>query len=217
LDVVAGADGEYAAGRLAALLEEQGRGDEAVEAMRPFAADGSPNAAAKLAELLTRHGRVDEAIETLRPVPRSMGGDPEWIIRMLWTLLLDEGRVEEALAVIDDLAAHAGGMWSDLFFERTWLLAACGRIEQAIAELRAHPEADTWYVAGHLADLLADAGRLDEAVAVLWPPDRFPQNATGLAKLLVRQGRVKDAVTVLHDRPRRGVDTVVDGQPTPPF
>jgi tetratricopeptide (TPR) repeat protein len=195
-DYIAGPGGEEAADR----LEERGDVEGAVEVLRPFAAGGSPNPAVLLAELPARNDRVDEAIEVLRPVPSSMGGDPEWVVRMLWTLLADEGPAEEALAVIDDLAAQAGGMGWELFCERIWLLSYCGRTEQAIAELRVHPEADTWYGAWRLSDLLADAGRLGEAIAVLQPTCSAGRNETNLAKLLIRQGRVKDAIAVLHHR-----------------
>ncbi|MEV0395589.1 tetratricopeptide repeat protein [Polymorphospora rubra] len=198
-DFVAGAGGEYAAYRLAAHLEGQGRLREAVEALRPFTAGGSRNPAAMLAELLTRHGRVDEAIAVLRPVAVPMGGDG-WTVRMLWTLLADQGRVDEALTVIDDLAVEAGGMSTEPFLERILLLAYCGRFDQAIVELRNHREADTWYMVGYLADVLADAGRLDEAVAVLSSSDHHVVHATALATLLIRQGRVAEAVEILHNR-----------------
>jgi hypothetical protein len=144
-------------------------------------------------DVRTGTGPVDDVIEVLGSVLMSMGGDPEWIIRMLWTLLVEQGRVEEALPVTDDLAAQAGHTWIELYFERIWLLAHCGRIEQAITELRTHPEAHAWYVAGHPANLLANAGRLDDAIAVLWPTRGIPTNGTSRAKLLIRQGRVREA------------------------
>jgi tetratricopeptide (TPR) repeat protein len=192
------AGGEHAAFRLAAWLEEQARVDDAVEALQPFTTSGSPNAAAVLAEMLTRHGRVDEAINMLRPVPKAMGGDPEWVIHMLCSLLVEQGRADEALATIDDLAAHHGGMWIELHLERTDVLARCGRIEQAIAELRDHPVAGAWYVTTRLADLLVDAGRPEEAIAVLRAGDRTVMSTTNLAKLLIRRGRVKEAVELFH-------------------
>ncbi|WP_327010836.1 hypothetical protein OHA72_28380 [Dactylosporangium sp. NBC_01737] len=66
---VAGDGCEYAADRLAGELERQGRVDEAVSVLRPFAADGNGNVAERqaeiLAELLVRQGRVDEALAVL--------------------------------------------------------------------------------------------------------------------------------------------------------
>ncbi len=191
-DVVAGDGGEHAVFRLAVWLESHDRVDEAVEAMRPFAADGSPNAAAALAELLTRHGRADEAIEVLRPVPRLMGGDPEWLVGMLCRFLVDQGRADEALAAIDDLAARYGHMWIGLLFERLEVLARSGRVEQAIAELHAHPEGADWYGSSRLAGLLVLAGRPDEAIRML----ESAGDSADLAVLLIDQGRVDEALAL---------------------
>jgi predicted negative regulator of RcsB-dependent stress response len=193
-ELVAGDGGEHAVFWLAAWLEGIDRVDEAVEAMRPFATDGSPNVAAALAELLTRHGRADEAIEVLRPVPRLMGGDPEWLVGMLCRLLVDRGRADEALAAIDDLAAHYGGMWIELLFERVEVLGRSGRVEQAVAELRAHPEGGTWYGSAKLADLLVLAGRPDEAIRTLESADDSAWTAAELAMLLIDHGRVEEAL-----------------------
>lgn len=195
-DLVAGAGGEHAVFRLAVWLESLDRVDEAVEAMRPFAADGSPNVAAALAELLTRHGRADEAIEVLRPVPRLMGGDPEWLVGILCRLLVERGRADEALAAIDDLAAHYGHMWIELLFERLEVLARSGRVEQAIAELHAHPEGATWYGNSKLADLLVLAGRPDEAIRMLESADDSAWTTANLAVLLIDRGRVEQALAL---------------------
>ncbi|MFG2045605.1 tetratricopeptide repeat protein [Dactylosporangium sp. NPDC048998] len=194
--LVAGGGGEHAVFRLAVWLESLDRVDEAVEAMRPFAADGSPNVAAALAELLTRHGRADEAIEVLRPVPRLMGGDPEWLVGILCKLLVERGRADEALAAIDDLAAHSGGIWIELLFERVEVLARSGRVEQAIAELGAHPEGGTWYGTSKLAGLLVLAGRPGEAIRTLESADDSAWTTAELAVLLIDQGRVEEALAL---------------------
>lgn len=195
-ELVAGDGGEHAVVRLAAWLESVDRVDEAVEAMRPFAADGSPNVAVALAELLTRHGRADEAIDVLRPVPTLMGGDPEWLVGILCTLLVERGRADEALAAIDNLAAHCGGMWIELLFERVEVLARSGRVEQAITELRAHPEGGTWYGSSKLADLLVLAGRPDQAIRMLESADDSAWTAAELAVLLIDEGRVDEALAL---------------------
>ncbi|WP_351234973.1 hypothetical protein [Streptomyces sp. NPDC002133] len=72
-------------------------------------------------------------------------------------------------------------------------------MEQAIEETRARPDADTWYGAQDLAELLSEAGRPEVAVAVLDPT--LPANFRVLAAHLMELGRVKEAVAVLH-RPR---------------
>jgi hypothetical protein len=77
-------------------------------------------------------------------------------------------------------------------------MAACGRREEAIEQVRAHPEGGTWYAAEAIAELLAAAGRLDEAVAVL---EQQKSGASSiLAWHLIGLGRVKDAVTLLQQR-----------------
>jgi tetratricopeptide (TPR) repeat protein len=195
-ELVAGEGGEHAVFRLAAWLESLDRVDEAVEAMRSFAEDGSPNVATALAELLTRHGRADEAIEVLRPVPRLMGGDPEWLVGILCGLLVERGRADEALAAINDLAAHYGGMWIELLFERVEVLAQSGRVDQAIAELGAHPEGGTWYGTSKLAGLLVRVGRLDEAIRLLESADDSAWVAAELAMLLIDQGRVAEGLAL---------------------
>ncbi|MGW3246307.1 tetratricopeptide repeat protein [Streptomyces sp. NPDC001070] len=212
---IAGSGAQEAAECLADLLQRRGDVAGAVEALRPLAAAGSPNSAFALARLLTRNDRADEAIEVLRPVPRSMGGDPEWVLRTLRTLLADQGRAEEAFATIDDLAARTGGATPDLFGERIGLLSYCGRTEQAIAELRAHPDAGTWSGAYLLSEVLAGAGRLDEAIEVLRPPAGGAMHRIRLAELLIRRGRVKEAVAVLHARSGAGADAPELLQETP--
>ncbi|MET7398029.1 hypothetical protein ABZS66_31515 [Dactylosporangium sp. NPDC005572] len=191
---VAGDGEEYGAYRLAELFEEQGRVEEAVAVLSPFAAAGDTNVAATLADLLARHGRADEAITVLRPAAMA---DPECLIRPLCMLLVGQGRPDDALAVIEDVAAQGRLDPSDQRAERVEVLVACGRTEQAIADLRADSDALTGYARVRLAGLLADAGQLDEAVAVLLPArERWVRFQ--LAKLLIRQGRPEEAVAVMR-------------------
>jgi tetratricopeptide (TPR) repeat protein len=191
---VAGDGGEYAAYRLADLFEEHGRVDEAVGVLSPFAVAGNTNAAGVLADLLARHGRADEAIQVLRPAAMA---DPECLIRPLCTLLIGQGRLDDALVVIDEVAAQSGLDPVDLRMERIEVLVEGGQTEQAIADLRADLDAAGGYARARLAELLTDAGRPDEAIAVLLPNrERWIRSA--LAKLLIRQGRPEEAVVVIR-------------------
>ncbi|WP_405015249.1 hypothetical protein [Kitasatospora sp. NBC_01539] len=72
------------------------------------------------------------------------------------------------------------------------LIAARDGVDEAIAQARAHPEGATWYAAEHIARLLADAGRTEEAVAVLRRHDRSCSH--DLAGYLIDLGRVEEAI-----------------------
>ncbi|MFJ3638072.1 hypothetical protein [Streptomyces sp. NPDC090112] len=76
----------------------------------------------------------------------------------------------------------------------------CDLRDEAIKQARAHPEGGTWYAAWSLADLLAGAGRLEEAVAVL---EQHPAETSHiLAGHLIDLGRIgEDAVRILQVPP----------------
>ncbi|MFE5581918.1 hypothetical protein [Kitasatospora sp. NPDC056531] len=180
-----------AATALAELLELRGDIEGAVEVYRAHAAE-SPHEAALLARLLARHGRGDEAIEVLRALPWAKGGDEDWIVATLCELYVDQRRAEEGLAYLDGVLARFGAPeWEYVRF-RPRLLAACGRLEQAIEELRA--DLDAPCAAGELASLLADAGRLEEAVAV----PAVAADRLLLAPLLLKLGRIDEAMAALR-------------------
>ncbi|MFD7445381.1 tetratricopeptide repeat protein [Streptomyces sp. NPDC059909] len=186
---------------LAESLEERGDLAGAIEVYRPRVADGSPHAAVELAQLLARHGRGREAIEVLSSLPCSSGGWEDWVVDALCTLYIDRDRAEDGLAYLDHLSAQSSPVELEFVLRlRTRLLVSCGRTEQAIEEARTHLDAHTWPAAQNLARLLADAGRPEEAVAVLDPA--IAANRRVLAAQLMELGRVKDAVAVLH-RPKR--------------
>ncbi|WP_331773012.1 hypothetical protein [Embleya sp. NBC_00888] len=203
-DFADGAGGVHAASRLALHLEERGRVDDTVDALRPFVATGGLNPALGTAEILFRHGRVDEAVELLRPAP-GLEYYEAWALQSLFILLIERGRAEEALAMVDGLAPVAD-MSVELFGLHVWLLSELGRADRAIAEVRASPDADTSNMRGHPVDLLTLTGRLDEAIEILTPSTREWDVAT-LASLLIRVGRVKEAVATWHDRDITPVST----------
>ncbi|MFD8694297.1 tetratricopeptide repeat protein [Kitasatospora purpeofusca] len=196
---------------LAEVLEERGDADGAVDAYREFAAasDGLWHVAVPLARLLVRHGRAGEAIEVMRRLADSPGGAEDWIVGTLCTLYADHGRAHDALAYLDALRARRGGEeeW-EFFGPRLALMAGLGLVDEALELARAHPEGSTWYAAWSVSEILAEAGRTAEAVAVL-ERDAAAAGAR-LAGYLIDLGRVQDAVQILQRPP-------VPAAPTPAY
>ncbi|SCL45260.1 hypothetical protein GA0070606_0675 [Micromonospora citrea] len=92
----------HAAARLAALLAEEGRAEEAELYWRIAADQGDPRARDELATLLAARGRHDEAIALLRQAVD--GGD--WRpLPLLLTLLTEHGLVDEAITLLRRRAA----------------------------------------------------------------------------------------------------------------
>ncbi|WP_327188063.1 tetratricopeptide repeat protein [Streptomyces sp. NBC_01334] len=190
-------DSGRAVQHLARLLEEAGDVEGAIAAYRQAdqAVAGDPNSAFELAQLLARHSRGSEAIDVMRAQADARNGD-DWILHTLSELCLDQGRPEEGLAHLDALAAARGGEeeW-DLYRIRLPLIAARDGVDEAVAQARSHPEGATWYAASHIAELLAGAGRTEEAVAVL--EQHSSSNHHDLAGYLIDLGRVEDALAIL--------------------
>ncbi|MGV4889434.1 tetratricopeptide repeat protein (plasmid) [Streptomyces viridosporus] len=210
----------HAARRLAEVLEERGDVEGAIAVYRQT--DDSPvrrhHGAVDLARLLVRHGRGDEAIEVMRTLVDSPGGAEDWLVDTLCTLYADHGRARDGLACLDTVKARRGGEeeW-DFFRMRLRLMADCGLLDEALEQARAHPEGDTSYAAHTLSDLLAEAGRTEEAVAVL--ELHAPANRASLAGHLIDLGRVEDAVALLQQRTPEPVVPVPTGafSTEPPF
>ncbi len=198
LETAATDDSVYAVQQLAGLLEERGDVEGAIAAYRQVggAVAPDPHAAFELARLLARHGRGDEALDVMRVQASSRGGD-DWILRTLSLLYLDQGRPGDGLAHLDALAVARWGEeeW-DLYSIRLPLISARDGVDEAVAQARGHPEGTSSYAALHLAELLAGAGRTEEAVAVLLA--HFPANSHDLAGYLMDLGRIDEAVALLH-------------------
>ncbi|MFI5476612.1 tetratricopeptide repeat protein [Streptomyces cacaoi] len=190
-------DSGRAVRQLAKLLEKRGDVEGAIAAYRQTdqAVAGNPNSAFELAQLLARHGRGSEAIDVMRVQADTRNGD-DWVLNTLAELCLDQGRPEEGLAHLDAFAAARGGEeeW-DLYWIRLPLIAARDGVDEAIAQARSHPEGATRYAASHIAELLAGAGRTEEAVAVL--EQHSSSNCHDLAGYLIDLGRIKDALAIL--------------------
>ncbi|MEV7562529.1 hypothetical protein [Streptomyces sp. NPDC089795] len=209
---VAGESPWEAARQLAEVLEERGDVAGAVDAYRMHGDEDRWHTSILLSKLLARHGRGAEAIEVMR----ARDSSEDWIVDHLCELFAAEGRAEEGLAHLDALKARRGREEWELFRLRGPLMAACGRLDEAIADATAHPEGGGPYAREELARLLADAGRMDEAVALL-DTERL-EHTWVLGPLLIDLGRVEEAVTLLRT-PR---SQVPPPQPTgysdsPPF
>ncbi|MGX4731468.1 tetratricopeptide repeat protein [Kitasatospora griseola] len=198
-------DSEYhghAAQSLAEVLEERGDEEGATAVYRTFAEKphGMWRVGHLLSQLLVRHGHVDEAIAEMRALADSPGGADDCVVDTLCALYAEHGRAQEALAYLDALKERRDGEeeW-DFFQIRLPLMADCGLLDEAIGQARAHPEGGTWYAAWSLSHLLAEAGRTEEAVAVL---EQHPgSNNTVLAHHLIDLGRINEAVSLLQVRP----------------
>ncbi|MFJ9312531.1 MULTISPECIES: hypothetical protein [Streptomyces] len=123
----------------------------------------------------------------------------DWILHTLSDLYLDQSRPEDGLVHLDALATARGGEedW-DLYWIRLPLIAARDGVDEAIAHARAHPEGTTWYAAAHIAELLAGAGRTEEAVAVL--EQHASANSHDLAGYLIDLDRIENALSLLQRR-----------------
>ncbi|MFE6554212.1 tetratricopeptide repeat protein [Streptomyces sp. NPDC057746] len=193
----------HAAQRLAEVFEERGDAEGAITVYRTFAeeSDGMWHVVVPLSELLVRHGQGNEAIGMIRTLADRPGGAEDWIVHTLCTLYADLGRAPDGLAYLDILKARRGGKedW-DFFRIRLLLMVRLGLLDEAIEQTQTHPEQDTWYAAWSLSDLLATAGRAEEALSVL---ERHPACNTSLrAKCLIDLGRIEEAVQVLRQRPQ---------------
>jgi hypothetical protein len=149
----------------------------------------------QLAQLLARHGRGDEATQVLRAYADSPGGAEDWIVHALCTHYIDQGRAVDGLAYLDALKAREGAEEWEFFQMRLWVMAAAGRRVEAIDLARSHPESSTCYADRAIAELLAGAGRIEEAVALLEPRG---SDSRMLAEYLLDLGRVKEALTILQ-------------------
>ncbi|MEK2493994.1 hypothetical protein WN990_31040 [Kitasatospora purpeofusca] len=203
--------------RLAEVLEEQGDVEGAVALYRRTGGGTAhvPYAAYHLALLLARHGRGDEAIEVMRAHADTCPGEDS-VLHPLAELCLDQGRPHDGLAHLDDLKAERGGEedW-DLFWIRLPLITAGAGVDEAVGQARAHPEGDTQYAAEHIARMLHDAGRTEEAVVLL--EQHLPANRTDLAGYLIDLGRIHEAVALLQEHDRRPPARWSPWSSEPPF
>ncbi|MEU3078322.1 tetratricopeptide repeat protein [Streptomyces laurentii] len=183
--------------RLAELLEEREDVEGAIAVYQDTAGSfEQAHGDIELAQLLARHGRFDEAIDVMRALVDSSGAE-DWTVGTLCTLYADRGHAQEGLAYLDSLdVRHDGTEPWEFFQSRLGLLAACGRFDEAIEQARAHPESDGLHAVWTISHLLAEHGRVEDAVAVLEP--RADTYRHQLASHLIELGRIQEAVPLLQ-------------------
>ncbi|WP_433061846.1 hypothetical protein [Dactylosporangium sp. CS-033363] len=191
---------EEAAYALAALLEDQDRLPEAVDTLRAYADRGRVNPSLALGKLLHRHGRGEEAADVLTVAIRAEGTDHGCTRQQLWTMLIEDGRPGAALARLEDLEREFDP--ADLVWDRVWLLREVGRPEEALTLLRTRPDPADAIALRTEAHILTNLGRRDEAIAVLRAHVTAPYVAPVLAELLIEAGAIDDALAVLGRPPR---------------
>lgn len=161
------------------------------------------------ARLLKNRGRQEQALQVLAPYVATNW----WPATQAGAELLEgSGRAEEAIALSRPYA-EAGDRLALAFFAR--LLARHGRSGEAFMLLRAGIQ--DWFLAQCLVDVAETAGLDEEAAALLEArakaaapacadPDcdnlrMEPSNAVGLlASIRERQGRIEEAIALLHTR-----------------
>ncbi|MEU6749197.1 tetratricopeptide repeat protein [Spirillospora sp. NPDC046719] len=177
-------------------LENLGREQEAEIVLREIIdTTDHPNHRSVLVDLLARQGRIDEAVEVGRPTFEyyDCGNHLDWSVH----LLVEDGRPEHALRLLDELSAEYVKEHADsVQCMRLSLLAKAGRHDEAIAEAVALPAEEYCGRDTTIAGLLEEAGRVDEAIALL-RSSAESQAPRELADLLIRQGRPVEAVASL--------------------
>ncbi|MFD0632990.1 tetratricopeptide repeat protein [Catenulispora yoronensis] len=192
--------GHWVAPAFAAHLEERGDRDAAIEMLLPFATADPAENVTECAGLLERAGRLEEAVEILRAAARAEGGQAYSALPALCRLLRAHDRLDEALEVVAGIVERrAGNTTLSLVSARADVLAWSGEVDLAVAELLAFPGRPRQQTA-RAAGLLADAGRAEEAIAVLRACDDQYRVAIDLAELLIREGRVAEGIAVIRNR-----------------
>ncbi|WP_431789220.1 tetratricopeptide repeat protein [Streptomyces sp. G9] len=189
-------DHEPAAFRpLVTALEEAGRPEEAEALLRDYITTTNcpGNYQSLLMELLIRQGRLDDAVEAVRP---TFGEPGDGLLQAAVLVLAEHGRYTQALQLLEERSPEfleEGAHWVPS--NRWWLMGESGRCREAIAEIEAAPDLEPGERDATIASLLAQDGRLDEAIDLL--RSCSGDHSTQLAELLVRRGRPLEALAVI--------------------
>ncbi|MFE5326126.1 hypothetical protein ACFRCG_06995 [Embleya sp. NPDC056575] len=174
---------------LARLLADDGRIDEAIEALRPRLCDWYHLEA--LVEVSEGRGRDARVIDLLR---RVCGGGGPWNRAIMLARVFERGgRVDEAVEVLRVRIDDPAHMQVNDVEELTAVLARHDRLDE-LRLLTDGPHA-RWAFSS-LAQRLEESGRVDEAIEVRRRAarERMPYAAGALALLLARVGRPGEAV-----------------------
>jgi tetratricopeptide (TPR) repeat protein len=199
LRALADAQGYGAARRYVTVLEELGRLGEAEAYVRGLIAAKRPGwFESVLMGLLIRQGRFDDAIEAVEHTFDDLYDGN--LLQATMMILAEQGQHDRAIALTrgrsPEFLAENEAFW--LRDNRWWLMAEAGRAREAIAEIEALPVAEVEDRELTIAGLLAQDGRVDEAMARLRPmPGGRATN--DLAGLLIRQGRFKEAIDLIPE------------------
>ncbi|WP_203906836.1 tetratricopeptide repeat protein [Rhizocola hellebori] len=199
--------------RLARVIAEQGRINEALDILRPRANSGDEaaahalvdllvdqgcvdelreranagdsNAAYRLVDVLTQQNRLEEGVSMLRE-----RANAESFAARLADLLAQMGRIDELRDLADDGNAHAARLLANL-------LAAHDRVD----ELRERASGGDLQARQRLVQLLREHGRVDEAISSLreWAHVGDRKAADLLIWSLAEDGRVDEAAAILRE------------------
>jgi tetratricopeptide (TPR) repeat protein len=192
--------------RAAAELVERGELGAAVERYRGALADspGMVDGWQALGDLLRRLGRVGEARDAYRHAFEAAGGDPHLGLGLA-LLEMELGHFDDARTLID-AAADAGVEVGPARRRLGLALARSGRFGEAVTVLDPLARGGDPEAAAALGRVLSEAGRQEEAEAVLRRAvDEDPENAAAwehLGLVHLRQERWADA----RDASRRAVE-----------
>ncbi|MFJ3659630.1 hypothetical protein ACIPPM_04085 [Streptomyces sp. NPDC090119] len=180
-------------------LENMGRAGEAEAYLRELIASGHPGwYEHALVDLRVRQCRFDDAIEAGRHTFDDLHDGN--LLQSTMMLLAEQGRHDKAIDLTEGRSPEFLAENEEWLRSNRWsLMGEAGRAREAIEEIEALPADEVDDRELTLAWLLAQDGRVEQAVAHLRPlPGR--RAAIDLAELLIRQNRFTEAVAVI---PRR--------------
>jgi hypothetical protein len=176
------AGNDLAADDLARLLVTLGRADEATAMMGARADDGNRNALGYLANWYSQNDQVQEAVQAVRVL---MGAGDVNAAQQLADLLAKQGNVDD----LRDLA-ESEGPDSQAAHRLADILAELGEKE----ELQRLADAGSTYAATWIGANLADEGKIDEGIAILWKlaDDGLIYAMDALRDVLTKHDRIDD-------------------------